>query len=60
MNRPDKAQSLVLATNDLTSDALAIAEHYWERWQIELYFKWVKQHLRIKQFLGRSENAVRI
>jgi IS4 transposase len=58
--RPDQAQPLVLATNDLASDAFAIAEHYRARWQIELYFKWIKQHLRIRQFLGRSENAVRI
>lgn len=54
-NRP-----LVLATNDLKSSALKIARDYRARWQIELFFKWVKQHLRIKRFLGRSENAVRI
>ena len=35
-------------------------KQYKERWGIELFFKWVKQHLRIKQFLGRSENAVQI
>ena len=57
--RPDKA-ALVLATNDLSADAQAIAAHYKARWQIELYFKWIKQHLRIKQFVGRSQNAVRI
>jgi IS4 transposase len=51
---------LVLATNDLRSSALSIAEHYRARWQVELFFKWIKQHLRIKSFLGRSENAVRI
>jgi IS4 transposase len=51
---------MVLATNDLKSSALRIAEHYRQRWQIELFFKWIKQHLRIKSFLGRSENAVRI
>lgn len=60
VERPGKTTPLVLATNDLASDALAIAEHYKARWQIELFFKWIKQHLRIKQFLGRSENAVRI
>jgi IS4 transposase len=60
VRRPDNAKPLVLATNDLTSDALTIAAHYQARWRIELYFKWIKQHLRIKQFLGRSENAVRI
>jgi IS4 transposase len=52
--------ALVLATNDLKSSALRIAQHYRWRWQIELFFKWIKQHLRIKCFLGRTENAVRI
>jgi putative transposase len=51
---------LVLATNDLKSSAKRIAERYRARWQIELFFKWIKQHLRIKRFLGRSEKAVRI
>lgn len=58
--RPDKAKPLVLATNDFKSSALQIAKRYKERWGIELFFKWIKQHLKIKQFLGRSENAVRI
>ncbi len=58
--RPDKERPLVLATNDLDAPALAIAQHYKDRWQIELFFKWIKQHLKIKRFLGRSENAVRI
>jgi putative transposase len=58
--RPDKGTPLVLATNDLQSSALAIAQRYKERWGIELFFKWIKQHLKIKTFLGRSENAVRI
>jgi len=51
---------LVLATNDLDSPATAIAQRYKERWGIELFFKWIKQHLRIKNFLGRNENSVRI
>lgn len=51
---------LVLATNDLKSSALTIAQRYKERWQIELFFKWIKQHLKIKCFLGRSPAAVRI
>jgi putative transposase len=51
---------LVLATNDLKSSAKSIAERYRARWQIELFFKWIKQHLRIKRFFGKSENAVRI
>lgn len=58
--RPDKTTPLVLATNDLDSPALEIAQRYKERWGIELFFKWIKQHLKIKKFLGRSENAVRI
>lgn len=61
--REDKATPLVLATNDLTSSAREIAQRYQrykERWGIELFFKWIKQHLKIKSFFGRSENAVRI
>jgi putative transposase len=58
--RPDKNTPIVLVTNDFKSSALEIAQRYKERWGIELFFKWIKQHLRIKQFLGRSENAVRI
>ena len=50
---------LVLATNDMKSAALTIAQRYRARWQVELFFKWVKQHLRINRFLGRSETAVR-
>lgn len=51
---------LVLATNDLSSPASRVAQRYKERWGIELFFKWIKQHLKIKTFLGRSENAVQI
>ena len=58
--RPGKDRPLVLATNDLTSPALEIGARYKDRWQIELFFKWIKQHLNIKRFLGRGENAVRI
>jgi IS4 transposase len=53
-------RSLRLFTNDLTSPAEAIAALYKERWQIELFFKWIKQNLRISRFMGTSENAVRI
>lgn len=49
---------LILSTNDLRSKAIVIAEHYKQRWGIELFFKWVKQHLQIKSFLGRSATAV--
>lgn len=58
--RSDKPKPLVLATNDLTASAMEIARCYKERWAIELFFKWIKQHLKIKSFLGRTENAVRI
>ena len=58
--RPDKETPLVLATNDLTASAIEIAQRYKERWAIELFFKWIKQHLKIKSFFGRTENAVRI
>lgn len=50
---------LRLVTNDLTSPAEHIGALYRTRWQIELFFRWVKQHLKIKRFLGTSENAVR-
>jgi len=60
VQRPDKATPIVLATNDFISSALEIAQRYKERWGIELFFKWIKQHLKIKHFLGHSENAVRI
>lgn len=54
------AAPLVLATNDLHSPAEQIAALYKQRWQIELLFKWIKQHLQIRHLLGRSDNAVRI
>ena len=49
----------VFLTNDFVLPALVIAQLYKRRWQIELFFKWIKQHLRIKVFFGTSENAVR-
>ena len=58
--RPGHDRPLVLATNDLASPASTIAQRYKERWAIELFFKWIKQHLKITQFLGRSANAVRM
>jgi putative transposase len=57
--RPDKPTPLVLATNDLERPAAEIAQLYKTRWQIELFFKWLKQNLKIKRFLGRSKNAVK-
>jgi hypothetical protein len=50
---------LVLLTNQFEVSALVIAELYRKRWQVELFFKWIKQHLRIRCFYGRSPNAVR-
>jgi hypothetical protein len=55
----DRQQRLVFLTNNFTLPALAVAELYRCRWQIELFFKWIKQHLRIKAFYGTSENAVK-
>ena len=55
-----KNKKLVFLTNNLTLPALTIAEIYRCRWQVELFFKWIKQHLRIKAFYGTSENAVKI
>ena len=49
----------VFLTNNFTLPALTIAQLYQSRWQIELFFKWIKQHLRIKAFYGTSENAVK-
>ncbi len=56
----DNAAPFVLSTNDLKSSALNIAERYKARRHVELFFKWIKQRLRIKRFLGRRESAVRI
>lgn len=50
---------LVLLSNQFELPALVIAELYRKRWQVELFFKWIKQHLRLRAFYGRSENAVR-
>jgi hypothetical protein len=46
-------------TNNFTLPAVTIAQIYKSRWQVELFFKWIKQHLRIKAFFGTSENAVK-
>jgi hypothetical protein len=50
---------LVFLTNNFDLPALTIADLYRCRWQVELFFKWIKQHLRIKRFFGTSENAVK-
>jgi Transposase DDE domain/Domain of unknown function (DUF4372) len=56
----DTGKKLRIISNDLVSPAEEIADLYKTRWQIELFFRWVKQNLKIKKFLGTSENAVRI
>jgi hypothetical protein len=56
----DSGKQLRIVTNDLDAPAEEIAEFYKQRWQIELFFRWVKQTLRIRHFIGVSENAVRI
>ena len=58
-NDPQTGKRLVFLTNNFALDALAIARLYKARWQVELFFKWIKQHLRIKAFFGTSENAVK-
>jgi transposase len=56
---PESGKTLIFLTNNTTLPALTIAALYKSRWQVELFFKWIKQHLRIKRFLGTSENAVK-
>jgi hypothetical protein len=56
---PETGKALVFLTNNTVLPALTIAALYKSRWQVELFFKWIKQHLRIKRFLGNSENAVK-
>ena len=58
-NDPQTGKRLVFLTNNFALDALTIAKLYKYRWQVELFFKWIKQHLRIKAFFGTSENAVK-
>ncbi|MBF0418377.1 MAG: IS4 family transposase [Magnetococcales bacterium] len=56
---PETGRTLVFLTNQTSLPALSICSLYKSRWQIELFFKWIKQHLRIKRFFGTSENAVK-
>ncbi len=56
---PESGKTLVFLTNNTSLPALTIAALYKSRWQVELFFKWIKQHLHIKRFLGTSENAVK-
>jgi hypothetical protein len=55
----EKGRTFVFLTNQFTLPALTIAELYRYRWRVEIFFKWIKQHLRIKKFFGTSENAVK-
>ena len=56
---PGTGKTLVFLTNQTVLPAPTICDLYKSRWQVELFFKWIKQHLRIKQFHGTSENAVK-
>jgi len=58
--REEDGKVLSFVTNDMKRPATAIADLYKQRWQIELFFKWIKQNLKIKRFIGTSENAVKI
>jgi hypothetical protein len=56
---PETGKTLVSLTNQMTLPAATICALYKNRWQVELFFKWIKQHLRIKRFFGTAENAVK-
>jgi putative transposase len=56
----DKGGIVTLLTNDLARSAIEIAQLYKGRWQIELLFRWIKQHLDIRKFLGNNDNAIRL
>ncbi|MFH1992256.1 MAG: IS4 family transposase [Pseudomonadota bacterium] len=56
----EKGRSFIFLTNQFALPPLTIAELYRYRWRVEIFFKWIKQHLRIKSFYGTSENAVKI
>ncbi len=58
--RRDDGRIVTIISNDVLRPATIITELYRKRWQIELLFRWIKQHLKIGKFLGRSENAVRL
>ena len=55
----DKGRSFIFLTNQFTLPPIIIAELYRYRWRVEIFFKWIKQHLRIKNFFGTSQNAVK-
>ena len=57
---PESGRTFIFFSNALNINPLKVAELYHNRWQIELFFKWLKQHLKVKKFWGQTENAVRI
>ena len=57
--KDDKGKRINFLTNNFALKPELIADLYRQRWQVELFFKWIKQHLRIKKFLGTTENAVK-
>lgn len=57
---PDDGKPFAVITNDMTRSAVEVASLYKSRWQIELLFRWIKQHLRIRRFLGNNDNAIRL
>ena len=59
LHDPETAKTLIFLTNHFALPATTICALYKSRWQVELFFKWIKQHLRIKRFFGTSENAVK-
>ena len=56
---PETGKTLEFLTNNMTLPALTTCALYKQRWQVELFFKWIKQHLLIKAFFGTTENAVK-
>jgi len=58
-NDPETGKTLVFLSNNFVLPAMTIAKLYKYRWKLELFFKWIKQHLRIKAFFGETENAVK-
>jgi len=56
---PQQERRLIFLTNNFTLPPLIVAQLYRSRWQVELFFKWIKQHLRIRKFYGTSENALK-
>ena len=56
----ERKKKLIFITNDLVVKDFTVARLYKQRWQVELFFKWIKQNLRVKKFYGNSENAVKV